>query len=212
MNDIKQLLHVYPLDKKTKEGRPFWASPKRPPHEIQFDAKQEIHLTFIMAFATLTAKIYGLAVPKGVRTDKTEKEKAMGVAEKCALPEFKLDQKKLESIAKEVESEKKEKEEQKEGAKEEEEEEEKALALEDVPQMMKELETLKKALPENFKPKPEQFEKDDDENGHIDFIYSMANCRSANYKLEPMTWINVKLKAGRIVPALATTTAAVSGL
>lgn len=40
----------------------------------------------------------------------------------------------------------------------------------------------------------------------------MANCRSANYKLDPMDWINVKLKAGRIVPALATTTAAIAGL
>ena len=43
-------------------------------------------------------------------------------------------------------------------------------------------------------------------------MYSMANCRSANYKLDPMDWINVKLKAGRIVPALATTTAAIAGL
>ena len=40
----------------------------------------------------------------------------------------------------------------------------------------------------------------------------MANCRSANYKLEPMEWITVKLKAGRIIPALATTTAAIAGL
>jgi hypothetical protein len=40
----------------------------------------------------------------------------------------------------------------------------------------------------------------------------MANCRSSNYKLDLMDWINVKLKAGRIVPALATTTAAIAGL
>jgi hypothetical protein len=40
----------------------------------------------------------------------------------------------------------------------------------------------------------------------------MSNCRAVNYKLDPMDWITVKLKAGRIVPALATTTAAVAGL
>lgn len=40
----------------------------------------------------------------------------------------------------------------------------------------------------------------------------MGNCRAVNYKLDPMDWIMVKLKAGRIVPALATTTAAVAGL
>jgi len=59
---------------------------------------------------------------------------------------------------------------------------------------------------------PEQFEKDNDQNYHIDAIYAMANCRSTNYKLDHMDWITVKLKAGRIVPALATTTAAVAGL
>ena len=40
----------------------------------------------------------------------------------------------------------------------------------------------------------------------------MGNCRAINYKLDHMDWITVKLKAGRIVPALATTTAAVAGL
>lgn len=65
---------------------------------------------------------------------------------------------------------------------------------------------------QTFKIKSEEFEKDDDSNGHIDFIYAMANLRAINYKLDEMDWINVKLKAGRIVPALATTTSCVAGL
>lgn len=60
--------------------------------------------------------------------------------------------------------------------------------------------------------KPEEFEKDNDSNFHIDFMHAMGNCRSVNYKLEPMDWIQVKLKAGRIVPAMATTTASIAGL
>ena len=60
--------------------------------------------------------------------------------------------------------------------------------------------------------KVEEFEKDVDENFHIDFIYAMANIRASNYGLQPMDWITVKIKAGRIVPALATTTASIAGL
>ena len=58
----------------------------------------------------------------------------------------------------------------------------------------------------------EEFEKDVDDNFHIDFIHAMANIRASNYRLEEMDWVNVKIKAGRIVPALATTTAAIAGL
>jgi hypothetical protein len=60
--------------------------------------------------------------------------------------------------------------------------------------------------------KSEEFEKDEDANYHIDFMAALGNCRAINYKLEPMDWIQVKLKAGRIVPAMATTTAAIAGL
>lgn len=38
----------------------------------------------------------------------------------------------------------------------------------------------------------------------------MANLRSRNYSLTPYTWIQTKLKAGRIMPALATTTTVIS--
>ena len=58
----------------------------------------------------------------------------------------------------------------------------------------------------------QDFEKDCDINGHIDFIHSLGNLRAFNYSLDEMDWITVKLKAGRIVPALATTTAVVAGL
>ena len=40
----------------------------------------------------------------------------------------------------------------------------------------------------------------------------MANIRAQNYSLKEMDWMTVKLKAGKIVPALATTTAAIAGL
>lgn len=40
----------------------------------------------------------------------------------------------------------------------------------------------------------------------------MANLRSRNYKLDPMDWVTTKIKAGRIVPALSTTTTAIAGL
>ena len=60
--------------------------------------------------------------------------------------------------------------------------------------------------------KAEEFEKDQDSNFHIDFMHALGNCRSLNYKLEPMEWLQVKLKAGRIVPAMATTTSAIAGL
>ena len=66
--------------------------------------------------------------------------------------------------------------------------------------------------PEKFKLKVEEFEKDEDDNFHVDFIYALANIRAQNYGLAPMDWIQVKLKAGKIVPALATTTAAIAGL
>lgn len=68
-----------------------------------------------------------------------------------------------------------------------------------------------KSIEETFIRK-EDFEKDNDVNYHIDIIHAMANCRASCYNLTEMDWLTVKLKAGRIVPALATTTASIAGL
>lgn len=42
-HDVRQLLHVYPLDAKTKEGAPFWSLPKRPPTPIDFTPTDPLH-------------------------------------------------------------------------------------------------------------------------------------------------------------------------
>lgn len=59
---------------------------------------------------------------------------------------------------------------------------------------------------------PEQFEKDDDTNFHIDFITAASNLRALNYKIATADRLKTKQIAGKIVPAIATTTSAVSGL
>lgn len=60
--------------------------------------------------------------------------------------------------------------------------------------------------------KPISFEKDDDSNGHIDFVTAASNLRAKMYNIEPADRFKTKRIAGKIIPAIATATAAVSGL
>lgn len=59
---------------------------------------------------------------------------------------------------------------------------------------------------------PAEFEKDDDSNHHIDFITAASNLRARNYRIKEATRYEVKMTAGKIIPAIATTTCAVTGL
>jgi len=48
---------VYPEDKVTKDGKPFWSLPKRPPTPLDFDPTNLLHCKFVAAAASMIASV-----------------------------------------------------------------------------------------------------------------------------------------------------------
>lgn len=124
-HDVKQLLHVYPLDAQTKEGAPFWSLPKRAPTPLVFDAEDILHLQFMAATSCLQARIFKIKIPTDKpRTDDFRKEVGQ-MALKVVVPDFVPDDAAAQEIQASVAKGKEEEEAAKEeGAGQEEEKEE----------------------------------------------------------------------------------------
>eukprot|EP00736_Rhodelphis_marinus_P008560 Rmarinus@m.25111 len=188
VSQIKQLLHNFPPDAKTSSGAPFWSGPKRCPTPVPFDANCDVHLDFIVAASNLRAEIYGL---KGSRNREYIRE----VAERTHVTPFVP----------------------KEGVKIQVTENENVGPGEedDIRCATMEQELIEKASPSSlagYRLTSIDFEKDDDNNFHMDFIVACSNLRATNYSIPPADRHKSKLIAGKIIPAIATTTALVTGL
>ena len=83
-----QLLYTYPIDAKTKDGKPFWKLPKRPPTPIEkIDPTDQLHSTFVVSYAVLLCKIYNVPFPKDFR-DQKKREEITTLTTSFKIPEF----------------------------------------------------------------------------------------------------------------------------
>ena len=82
--------------------------------------------------------------------------------------------------------------------------------LEDNKTIIKDLIELTKNIDINSI-KPEIFEKDNELNNHVNFIHACSNLRAKNYHIKECDKIKVKLIAGKIIPAISSTTSAITG-
>ena len=76
-NMIMTLLYNFPIDHVNDNGIKFWTSPKRPPHAIQYDDKDEIIQNFIWASANIFAFIFNL--PKISKEEAAKGSNSMNV-------------------------------------------------------------------------------------------------------------------------------------
>ncbi|RAL14966.1 E1 ubiquitin-activating protein ubaA [Aspergillus homomorphus CBS 101889] len=191
-NSIQQLLYNFPKDSKTSTGQPFWSGPKRAPTPLKFDSSNPTHLSFVIAGANLHAFNYGVKNPGA---DKGYYRK---IVDNMIIPEFTP----------------------KSGVKiqaNENDPDPDAPASGSSFDDGQEIQRLVESLPSpkslaGFRLKPVEFEKDDDTNHHIDFITAASNLRADNYDIPQADRHKTKFIAGKIIPAIATTTALVTGL
>lgn len=189
-NHIRQLLHCFPPDQLTSSGLPFWMGAKRCPHALTFDTNNATHMDFIIAAANLYAQIYGI-------TGSRNRADIQTVLQGVKVPEF--TPKSSVKIAVTDQQLNEENEERKE-------EDKVKLG------MLKEQLSKLQLRDRRFRMHPQDFEKDDDSNFHMDYIVAASNLRAENYDIPTADRHKSKLIAGRIIPAIATTTAAIAGL
>ncbi|XP_048633816.1 ubiquitin-activating enzyme E1 1 [Brassica napus] len=192
VNRVKQLIYTFPEDAATSTGAPFWSAPKRFPRPLQYSSSDPSLLNFITATAILRAETFGIPVPEWTKNPKEAAE----AVDSVIVPDFEprkdakivTDEKATSLTTASVDD---------------------ATVINDL---IAKLERCRLNLSSDFRMKPVQFEKDDDTNYHMDVISGLANMRARNYSIPEVDKLKAKFIAGRIIPAIATSTAMATGL
>lgn len=190
-NKIKQLLHSLPLDKLTTSGTLFWSGAKKAPSPIVFDICDPLHIEFIKACALMRAETYGIATQSYLYDDALY----ISVAPNVPVPVFSPIGETVAATEEEAKAEA----------------EARAAMPVDIDDQCSHIFSLlppKESLG-SLALKGIDFDKDTDD--HIRVVASCSNLRARNYNITEADMHTSRGIAGKITPAIATTTALVTG-
>ena len=210
---MRDLQHQFPKD-KVIDGKPFWSPPKRYPEAWELDLSDEAVASFIMSAANLFAVAYGIQplpingidsngfdfdtfVPADSPWRKLDTIRASLPSQ---APEWKPSEVKIDSGLSAAADD--------EGPQTTQE-----SSLQDlISTLLDKLNELSSIPTDGVSPQPADFEKDLDLNFHIDFISAASNIRASNYGIGRSSRHKTKMIAGKIIAAIATSTACATAL
>eukprot|EP01039_Chlorochromonas_danica_P005873 gene5873-6468_t len=190
-NRIKQLLHNFPLDRLTSSGTPFWSGAKKPPTPLLFDASDPSHLDFIEAVANLRADVFRLPHCE-------DRSYLAEVARRTTVAPFQpADGVKIAATDEE--------------AKADSEGQRQASSVTDLDSAC---DNIVRKLPQRdslrgFTLSAMDFDKDVD--AHMRVVAAVGNLRARNYRIPEADLHTSRGIAGKITPAISTSTALVTG-
>ena len=195
---ILDLISQHDKDSLTEEGTKFWTGDKRFPHPIPFSVDNKYALLFVKKYAQILARSMQIPIID-------EDSEIIKIISKIKIEEYIPN--KINKNSKNLQNKPKlTKEEKRAKIKAE---------TEKVNNYIKEInsyfENSKQEMNKNLI-NIEEFEKDDEAKGHIEFLYAFTNLRADNYNIEQCEISKVKMIAGKIVPAISSTTAAIVGI
>lgn len=202
---IQDLANSYPEDAKQQDGTPFWTGTKRFPSIEPLNVRgNELHRAFIYHAACLFAQVCGIKEGVPAEGDVDALAKMVDAAQAGGeVPAYKPKKMVPKSGGGE-------------DSKEEDLVPDPGAAQEEFDSVLALFDKIVGADGSSYAAKADSlegqhFEKDDDTNHHVDFLTAFTNVRCASYKIDLEERLQVKVMAGHIIPAVATTTGMVAG-
>ena len=181
----KKVLKKYPLDKKNEDGSDFWDSNKIRPSKIEFNLDDNLCKMFAINYTKILSDVFQIEYQSNEFLTKLQ---------------YLSEKKNLVNYIKEIEND----EEIYEG------ENDNILFsnFEELYNNLMKNEELKNKI-KNYK--IIEFQKDNDELGHLDFILALSNLKANVYKLPKNDKIKTFKYVGKIVPSTITSTSTIVG-